>query len=94
MNVNLTPFLVLGALLTLSVIVMIIWRQAVARSEDSTIHVLSDANAVPQQVSVAARLDVIDRWGKLLTIVTVLYVVIVGSLFVYQQWVRASNLGI
>ena len=94
MNINLMPFLILGALLTLSVIAMIIWRQSVARSEDSSIHVLSDSGAVPQQASVAAKLDVIDKWGKLLTIVTVLYVIIVGSLFVYQQWVRASNLGI
>lgn len=93
MNINLTPFLVLGALLVLSVIIMIVWRQSIARQEDDSLHVTHGAAAVPQQAHVADRLDAIDKWGKILTIVTVIYGLIVGSLFVYQQWVRASNLG-
>jgi hypothetical protein len=94
MNVNLTPFLVLGALLVLSVVVMIVWRQAVARREDDTLHVSHGSSAVSQQVDVAHRLDAIDKWGKTLTVVTVVYCLIVGALFVYQQWLRASNLGL
>ncbi len=93
MNVNLGPFLVLGALLALSVIVMIIWRQAVARSEDDTLHVLQE-RAVPNQVAVANKLEVIDKWGKILTVITVIYLLVVGVLYVYQQWIQASNLGV
>lgn len=93
MSINLTPFLILGALLTLSVIAMIIWRQVVARTEDDCLHVLSDSSAVPHQLEVDTKLNMIDKWGKLLTIVTVIYLIVVGSLFVYQQWIRASNLG-
>lgn len=92
MNINLVPFLVLGALLAVSVIVMIVWRQSVARSEDDSLHVLHDS-AVPNQVSIANKLDVLDKWGKILTVVTVVYLIVVGVLYVYQQWVRASNLG-
>jgi hypothetical protein len=94
MNVNLTPFLVLGALLVLSVVVMIVWRQSVARREDDTLHVSHGGSAVSQQLDVAHRLEVIDKWGKTLTVVTVVYCLIVGALFVYQQWLRASNLGL
>jgi len=91
---DLSPFIVFGAVLVLAVAAMIAWRQTVARREDDTLHVLSDAGAVPEQVSVAQKLDVIDKWGKLLTVVTAIYVVVVGGLYVYQQWVRASNLGV
>jgi hypothetical protein len=93
MHINLTPFLVLGALLVLSVVAMIVWRQAVARREDDTLHVTHGGTAVSQQFDVAHRLEVIDKWGKTLTVVTVVYSLIVGALFVYQQWLRASNLG-
>jgi hypothetical protein len=93
MNINLAPFLALGAVLVISVICMIIWRQVIARREDDTLHVTHGGSAVSQQMDVAHRLDVIDKWGKTLTIVTVVYCLIVGAIFVYQQWVRASNLG-
>jgi hypothetical protein len=93
MNLSLTPFLVLAAVMVLTIVVLIVLRQAIARREDDTLHVLHGATAVPEQESVAHKLDAIDKWGKLLTIVTVVYGGIVGALFVYQQWLRASNLG-
>lgn len=93
MNLNLTPFVVLAAVMVLTVVVLIVIRQAIARKEDDTLHVLHGATVVPQQESVAHKLDFIDKWGKMLTIITVIYCSIVGALFVYQQWLRASNLG-
>lgn len=93
MNLNLTPFIVLGVLLLLSVAGMIVWRQSIARREDDSLHVTHGAGAVTQQTEVANRLDAIDKWGKMLTVVTVIYCLIVGAAFVYQQWMRASNLG-
>ena len=93
MNMNLTPFVVLAAVMVLAVVVLIVWRQAIARREDDTLHVLHGATAVPEQVSVAHKLDAIDKWGKMLTVVTVVYCAIIGALVMYQQWIRATNLG-
>ena len=94
-NIDLTPFFVLGALLALSVIAMIFWRKAVAHTEDDTLHVLDAGNSVvAHQAEVAHKLETIDKWGKTLTVVTVVYCLIVGAIFVYQQWMRASNLGL
>jgi len=94
MNIDLTPFVVLGALLVLSVIAMMIWRKLVAREEDDTLHVLGAGPAIARQASVANKLDLIDKWGQTVTIIAVIYVVILGSLFAYQQWIRATNLGV
>ena len=43
---------------------MIVWRKIVARNEDDQLHVLHTGAAVPQQVMVANKLEVIDKWGK------------------------------
>jgi hypothetical protein len=46
---------------------------------------------IPRQRQIAHRLEVIDRWGKLFTILTVLVGVVVGGICVYQNWVAASS---
>jgi hypothetical protein len=91
MNINLMPFVIVGVLLLLAVIAMIVWRKVISSREDDTIHVLEDSAMVPSQVAVAQKLEVIDKWGKLLTIVAIVYVVAVGALYLYQVWMRAST---
>jgi hypothetical protein len=90
MNFNLVPLIVLWSLLAISVIVMVVWRKMVASGEDDTLHVLQ--GSVAQQVTVANKLEMIDKWGKILTIVTVVSGVIIGALWVYQSYVTASNI--
>jgi len=82
------PFVVLWVLLALGVIGLIIYRRIVAAGEDDMIHV-SDAggSATSHQVSVAQKLDQIDKWGKTLTVVVVAYGVILAAIYVYQSWV-------
>ena len=91
MNVTLTPFLVLWGALAASVLVLLVWRKAVGRHEDDTLHVLH-AEAVPMQAAVAHKLEVIDRWGKTLTVLTVVFGVLIGGLFMYQTWVQTSTI--
>jgi len=90
MNFNLVPLIVLWSLLAISVIVMVVWRKMVASGEDDSLHVLQ--GSVAQQVTVANKLEMIDKWGKILTIVTVVSGVIIGALWVYQSYVTASNI--
>lgn len=93
MTVNLLPFVIAGGVLVLAVIAMIVWRTAVSTREDDTIHVLEDAAMVSSQVAVARKLAVIDRWGKLLTVVTIIYAAGVAALYVYQVWMRSTTTG-
>jgi hypothetical protein len=46
---------------------------------------------IPHQQEIAHKLEVVDRWGKSLTAVTVAFGLILGLLWVYQGWVAASN---
>jgi uncharacterized membrane protein len=89
MHINLVPFIVLWVILAVSVLAMIAWRKMVASQEDDSLHVLQ--GSVAQQVSVAQKLEVIDKWGKILTIITIVYGVILGAVYVYQNFVQMST---
>ena len=93
MNINLTPFVVLGALLLMSVAAMAIWRKVVAQTEDDNLHVLDPNPHMAQQMTVAQKLEFIDKWGKLLTIITVAYLILVSGLFIWKQFTVGGNLG-
>jgi len=90
MNLNLLPLVVMWGAMAASVLVLIVWRKMVARNEDDQLHVLH-TEAVPQQAMVAHKLEVIDKWGKIVTAVTVAFGVLIAALFVYQTWVQTST---
>ena len=84
---NLMPHLVLWTALTLVVIGLAVYRKRVTRGEDGTIHVLeSDQRYVPDQARLATRLDGIDKWGKLLTVIALLYGLAVAAIYIYTMF--------
>jgi hypothetical protein len=93
MNSHLIPFIVIWAILAVVVIVLIAWRKAVSVHEDDSLHV-SQAGASQQQVGLAAKLDQIDKWGKILTVIVVVYGLILASVYFYQMWVASSSIGV
>jgi hypothetical protein len=93
MHINFIPFLGLWIVMAIVVIVMIAWRKVVSRQEDETLHVM-DTGAVTHQVDVAHKLDVIDKWGKILTAVTIVYGLVLAALYLYQSWVEMSRIGV
>ena len=90
MNINFLPLIVLWGVMAISVLVLIVWRKSVASHEDDRVHML-DTAGVPQQVEVAHKLDVIDRWGKIVTAVTVAFGLVIAALYFYQVWVQQST---
>ena len=92
MNINLLPFTVFWMILTAVVIGLILYRKWVAKDEDETIHVLDhETGLVAQQVTIAHKLDVIDRWGKSLTAAALLYGFAVGAAYLYQGWLASTS---
>jgi len=90
MNFDLRPFLALDIVFAAVVVALFIWRQSIARKEDDTVHVLH--GELSEQTVVAAKLDKIDKWGKMATVVTVILGLLVGAGYLYQFWNSSSNI--
>jgi hypothetical protein len=92
---SLNPFLVLWGLLAVTVLALFIWRRAVASKEDDNLHVLDGAavEKTAEQSILAQKLDLIDKWGKIATVVTVVYGLILGGVYMYLSWVQNNRLG-
>jgi hypothetical protein len=89
---NLMPFVVSWAVLATAVVVLIVYRRMVAAKEDDYIHVEGDPDrVVHEQEVVAHKLDVIDKWGKVLTAIAVVYGLAISGLFMYNEWVNTST---
>jgi hypothetical protein len=90
MRFDFTPFAMLWALLALVVLALIAYRKIVSLKEDDTLH-LGNAIASTEQVSVAHKLDQIDKWGKLLTVIALVYGLLLAAGYTYQIWQVASG---
>ena len=88
---NLFPLLVVWVVLALGVLALFLWRQAVARGEDDSLHVMH--GALTQQTSMAQKLDVIDKWGKIMTVITVVLGLLIAAAYVYGQFSGRSSVG-
>ena len=93
MNINFTPFAVLWAVMALMVVAMALYRRSISVKEEETLH-LSDPSESAHQVVIAHKLEHVDKWGKALTVVVVIYGVLLAVAYTYQTWVQATNLGI
>ena len=77
--------------MAISVCVLIVWRKAVASHEDDCLHMTNVDAVVPQQMAVAHKLETIDKWGKMLTAITVIYGLAIAGVYFYQMWVATST---
>lgn len=90
---NLTPYLATWIPLVVVVALLAIYRNMLASHEDETIHVLEgDAPQVVAQAKLSRRLEIIERWGKILTAVVVVYGVLIGVLYLYFVWQQGAKL--
>jgi hypothetical protein len=88
---NLFPLLVVWVVLALSVLALFLWRQAVARGEDDSLHVMH--GTLTDQTSLAQKLEVIDKWGKITTVITVVLGLLIAAAYVYGQFSGRSSVG-
>lgn len=74
--------------LALAVLVLAMARKWISRREDDTVHLAdSEAPLVQQQASAATVLSRLDRWGKSLTVIVMLYGLALIVRVAYMGWV-------
>ena len=88
---SLLLLLVVWVVLSHGVLTLFLWRQAVARTEDDSLHVMH--GTITSQTTLSQKLDVIDKWGKILTVVTVVLGLLIAVAYVVLQFVRPASMG-
>jgi hypothetical protein len=90
---NLTFYLATWVPLAVVVVLLAIYRNMMASHEDETIHVLDgDAPQIAAQSKLSHKLEVIERWGKILTVVVVVYGLTIGAMYLYYVWQQGAKL--
>lgn len=82
---NLTPYVVLWSFLGVAVLALAAYRKIMMlHQEDEAIHLgAGEEKQIPRQLALAHKLEVLDRWGKSLTVVTVLSGLLVAVIYLY-----------
>ena len=81
-------------LLAAVVIGLAIYRKLVTRGELDLVHIRdSEAALIPQQELLTRRLNWIDHRGKLLTVVTVAYGLLIAASYLIRLWQEGNQMG-
>lgn len=80
-------------LVVLAVVVggLAIYRRGVAEKEDDTVHLTGSGEEIQKQMAIAAQLSKIDKWGKLLTVILVVYGLVIAGLYIMRLWEESSK---
>jgi hypothetical protein len=90
---NLTFVVSIWAVLGIVTLALAIYRSAFsAHSEEDVVHLgPGEEREIPKQVALAHKMDAIDRWGKILTIVVVVIGLGLAAAYLYQAWLDPSS---
>jgi len=81
------PYIATWAVLATVVVILAVYRRRLDLKVDDTLHVLdSEASSIPAQEEVSKKLIVVDRWGKILTVVAVLYMLGIAAAYIYSSF--------
>ena len=92
MNISFVPFTVLWALLAIVVLALVAYRKLVSSKEEETLH-LADRVESNHQAAIAHTLEWIDKWGKLLTVVAVVYGLLLAAAYTFHVWQTMGSTG-
>ena len=86
-------YFIIGGVLALAVLALAAYRKIVSMREDDSLHISErEVAMVNEQQNVAHQLEVIDRWGKVTTVVAVLYGMVIGFVLLYRAWLETTKL--
>lgn len=79
--------------LAIVVLILAVYRIAVASHEDETLHLHQNEGAlIAAQQKLSRKVTAADRWGMLLTIVLALYGLVLLGNYLYHIWLKTGQI--
>lgn len=92
---GLTPYITVWVVISVVVLGLAIYRMTVASREDDTIHIFeSETPLVAEQKKIFRKIETIDRWGQILTVVAVVYGLALAGAYLYGVWQQSAKIHI
>jgi len=92
MPTSFISFVVVWSIMAAVVLAMVVWRKIVSSKEDDNIHMTDGGAIAQQQVQLSHKLDQIDKWGKTLTIITLVFGVVLAAFYIYWGWMNGAKI--
>jgi hypothetical protein len=87
-----TPFVVIWTAIAAATLGLALYRKLISSREDDIVYLgVGEQFHIPQQQALAARLDAIDKWGKTLTVISLVLGLALGAVYLYQVWVEVGT---
>jgi hypothetical protein len=85
---NLIPYFLLWAILAVAVLGLALYRKLITfHGDGALIHLAAgEETQIPQQVALSNKLEFVDRWGKILTIATAAFGLLLAAVFLFEAW--------
>ncbi|MGA2880223.1 MAG: hypothetical protein ABSG13_14850 [Bryobacteraceae bacterium] len=86
-GISLTPAVVVWVILAIATLGLALYRKLISASEEDLIHLgPGEERHIPEQVALAGKLKAVDRWGKTLTVITVVVGLAMAAVYLYQAF--------
>ncbi|MGP0074233.1 MAG: hypothetical protein ACLPWF_20155 [Bryobacteraceae bacterium] len=86
-DINLIPAVVVWIILAIATLGLALYRKLISAGEEDLIHLgPGEERQIPRQVALETKLKAIDRWGKILTVITVAIGLAMAAVYLYQQF--------
>lgn len=88
---NLLPFVAVWVVFAFAVLALALYRKILTfHGDDEFVHLATgEEQLIPQQVALGHKLEVIDRWGKGLTIFTFVLGLAIAAVVLYEAWLAS-----
>ena len=89
---NVTPYIIAWSLLGLTVLGLALYRKMIMmHQEDELVHLgPGEQKLIPHQVALTKKIDKIDRWGEVLTILAVAFGLMIAAAYLWGAWERSQ----
>jgi hypothetical protein len=90
--IDMTPFVAIFVVLGLVTLGLALYRRLITADEEDVVRLgPGEEREIPKQQALAQRLNVIDRWGKTLTVLTLIIGIGIGCAYLYKAWLDPSS---
>jgi hypothetical protein len=85
---NVTFVVAVWVVLGVATLILAVYRQILsAHNETDVVHLgAGEEKEIPRQVLLAEKMSTIDRWGKVMTIITAVIGLGLATAYLYQAW--------